>query len=206
MKWRAGRGIVAVGAVVLGLGVWWGVVRDTPGSDSAAPSRAAVPGDTLDLVPGCRRDTCDVVARRDGVQFPGGRATVLVVSGPRACGRRLQSSVHALRRGRIVWSGPREAVCGDPVGGIEVDATGHAFLLFPHGDDATRLVVLGTRAGEVVDYGSFDGRFTAAAVSVEDGDGDRAFEITVSGEGCRPCEGAPVVILRWDGSDYAVAD
>lgn len=211
--WRFPRGpaVVLAGVALLAAGAWWGIVR---GSDDSASGGA--PGDAeasvmdlhnaLDLVPGCRRDVCQVEASRSGFRFDGDPATLVVVSKPGECGGLSRSSVHLVGPDGIVWSGPGDLVCGDPIGGIETDPTGHAFLAFPSGADSAWLIVLDVDDGRVADFGSFDGRFTGDGVVARDVDGDRVKELVVSRDDCDPdcATGTETeVVYRWTGTRYA---
>lgn len=215
--WQAttrGNLLLVAGVLLLAVGVWWGVLRDggppAPSSAPSAPSDVsggdgADGGDeplevtgALDLVPGCRRDTCRVASSRDGFRYRGRRALLAVVTHRDAgCGGLPPARLHLVDADGVAWSGPPDAVCGDPLEGIETDRAGNAFVRFPAGahDSADRLVVLRVRGDDVEDFGSFGGRFAGDGVSAGDLDGDGIHEVVLPGE-----EGSTV--HRWTGSGW----
>lgn len=188
--------VAAAGAVAVAAGVWFGVVGsdDSSVGGTEGPSPATVNvRDALDLVPGCRIDTCTVLDRRGGFRLDGAAGTLAVVGGPGTCDGLPEASIHLLGRDGVLWSSPASPFCGDPRAGIESDRTGHAFLAFPGGPAGARLLVLRFGEGEVEDFGSLDGRFVGEAVAARDLDDDGVFEIVVGAE----------VVYRWTGEGYS---
>ncbi len=188
--------LMAAGAVVLAVGVWWGVVADsddgpTRERSTATPARI---GDELDLIPGCTISSCQVLDRRGGFRFDGVTATLAVVGRPQDCQGLPATSVHLVADNAVLWSSPPDLVCGDPISGIEVDRSGNALLVFEAvAEDAgeSQALVLRFRGDTVDDFGSFDGRFRGTRVTTRDVDDDGLFEILIDGEQ-----------FRWDGEGY----
>lgn len=195
--------IVVMGIVVVAAGVWWGVVRDGSRSSGNPRTRTTTDidlSDTLDQVSGCRVDTCRIVARRDGFRLDGDPVSLVVVAKPGECAGFQAAGVHLADDDGVVWSAPEGIACGDPLGGIEVDRSGNAFLLFPATVRTDRLVIL--RVGEDVDdFGTLDDRFTGVEVRVRDRDGDGFNEVSLVKDCEPPCDVEPTV-FEWDGKGY----
>lgn len=204
--WSRGPLLVVLGLAALVVGAWWGVVRGAPSSEEGERrSRRIDLSEVTDLVPGCTIDTCRVLARRDGFRFERRDATLVVVATPEQCAGLPAVGVHLVTARDVLWSGPVGRWCGDPVGGIETDTTGHAFLVFPAGAHTVELVVLAVGGDTVEDFGSFEHRFAGDGADSRDPDGDGAFEIVASVNDCEPdCATGRTrdAVFRWNGEDY----
>jgi len=193
VRWTRAQGalLVIAGVAAVGIGAWWGLVR---GDDAPAARRASGASvdlsQILDVTPGCRADTCRIVDQRSGFRFEGRRATLVVVARPEPCGELFRAGVHLVTTSEILWTAPGEDLCGDPIGGIATDNTGHAFLAFVDRSGAPRQVVLRMTGAAPEDFGSLSGRFDGGRA--RDVDDDGVEEILVGGE-----------VHRWTGRDYA---
>lgn len=198
--WSRGPLLAALGVVALVAGAWLGVVRDDPPDDVAdrpAPPETLDLGEVLDFVPGCRLDSCQVLARRGGFRFQAKDAT-LIQAASRACE---SVGLHLVTAHEVLWSHAIPGLCSDPIGGIERDRTSNAFLKIPGEGDTVSVLVLRVRGSSVDDFGSFSGRFRGAeGTGARDLDGDGVTEVVVAS-----ANGSDDKVFRWDGREYRAA-
>lgn len=198
---------MVAGAAALFAGAWWGLVRDDAPSTprrAGTTTPAADLSEVIDFVPGCRIDTCRVLARRGGFRLEGTTGTLIVVA-PTDCAGRSALGLHLVTDKKVLWSEKADVLCFDPVAGIETDRTGNAFMSFVAGAHTFDLIVLRFRGTEVEDFGSLDHRFAGDAAVAEDLDDDGIAEIVVSVNDCDPdCASGKTtdVVYRWNGQDY----
>lgn len=202
--WSRGPLLVALGAVALAGGAWLGLVPDdAPEASTRTPARSEPVidlGEVMDFVPGCTIDTCSVLARRGGFRFDSQDATLILVATPQCAdpsGAEAETlGLHLVTAESVLWShGIRGAACVDPIGGIETDRSRNAFVKVRVGSEY-EVIVLRIRGDEVVDFGSFDGRFRGQEASgARDLDDDGVLEVVVVDDNREST-------FHWTGREY----